>query len=128
MFKKVKRHPECSKCRKTVWRPQLHMELQWGRLQRSHRSPAGGEGACCPSPKTPSPFSALQVWTLIQSAITDDLTLPEMKGNLSDKNFIFIVLYKETYRYVSRLSHNFILSHLKIFSILSQLHCDICIL
>ena len=35
-----------------------------------------------------------------------DLTLPEKKGHLSDKNCIIRMLYKETYRFLSRIFHN----------------------
>jgi len=35
-----------------------------------------------------------------------DLTLPEKKGHLSDKNFIIRMLYKETYWFLSCIIHN----------------------
>jgi len=38
----------------------LRPRPRWGSLQRSPRPLAGGEGARCPSPRTPPPLSALR--------------------------------------------------------------------
>ena len=53
-------HSEHLKRVKTVWQPGLRPRPRWGSLQHSPEPLAGGDGAGCPSPRTPPSLSALR--------------------------------------------------------------------
>jgi len=51
----LKGHPECLKCGKILWRPELRPGPHWGSLQRCPRPPSWWKGGWLPLPKNPSP-------------------------------------------------------------------------